>query len=470
MGPWREILLVMSDASLRAAVATRLGHRGHAVDQAATYDLATQALAENVYDLILSDVRIGGGGVLKLLSEIGAQNSTALVLICTDLEDIQEAVQAIKRGAFGIVRKPLNIEELDNSIDHALEVKSLQNETQDLRGARNLYYRTEYVVGESPAMKKVFELLARVAKTDSSVIIAGETGTGKELLAGTIHYSSARARRAFVKVNCAALPDHLLESELFGHERGAFTGADRLRIGRFELADGGSIFLDEIGDMSPSTQAKVLRVLQEKEFERLGANRTIKVDVRVISATNRDLQAMVDDQVFREDLYFRLNVVTIKVPPLRDRGEDIELLANFFFRRLNADLKKHLVGINPAAVALLKAHDWPGNVRELQNVIERAIILADGAEITPAEIELIPPPGEVTVVPAGVRVDAGDSLRLEDVEHRAILTALERSGWVQSEAARLLGVSKRVINYKITKYGITHPKWHTNAGAPEPAE
>ncbi len=463
-----RVLLVMVDARIRIAVATRLTADGHTVDQASAYDQATVTLTDHVYDLILSDVRISGGGVLKLLSYIAAQNSTAMVLISTDLDDIQEAVQAIKRGAFGIVRKPLNIDELEHAVQHALDVKSLQNETQDLRGARNLYFRTEYFVGESPAIKRVFELVERVAKTDSSVILAGETGTGKELLAGAIHYSSARSRRAFVRVNCAALPDHLLESELFGHEKGAFTGADRLRIGRFELADGGSVFLDEIADMSPSTQAKVLRVLQEKEFERLGGNRTIKINVRVISATNRDLQAMVDDQAFREDLYFRLNVVTIKVPPLRDRGSDVELLADFFLRKLCGDLKKHVARITPAALAVLNRYDWPGNVRELQNVIEKAIILADGGEITPAEIELAPADAPARTDRGGPDLDK--SLRLDDIERQAIVAALERSGWVQSEAARLLGVSKRVMNYKVAKYGITHPKWHANAGVAGPDE
>ncbi len=455
-----RLLLVMSDDNLRTAVRTRLAAGDHTVDQAATHEQATRLLAGSIYDLVLADVRVHGGGISQLQGEIETRNSTAVVLVCATLEDIHEAVQAIKRGAFGIVRKPVDIEELEHSVQHALDIRSLQNETQDLRGARSLYYRTDYCVGESPAIKRVFELAERVAKSDSSVILSGETGTGKELLAGAIHYSSSRANKVFVKVNCAALHEQLLESELFGHERGAFTGADRLRLGRFELADGGTIFLDEIGDMSMSTQAKVLRVLQEREFERLGGSRTIKVNVRVISATNRDLAAMVAEQTFREDLYFRLNVVTIRVPPLRERTGDIELLANFFVHKLSGDLKKRATGVSPAAMALLNAHTWPGNIRELQNTIERSLILADGPEITPAEIELTP------VGAAREQVASSEqSLRLDDVEQRTIRTALERSGWVQSDAARLLGISKRVMNYKIAKYGITHPRWPAHAGA-----
>ncbi len=456
-----RLLVSISDPNLRTAVRSYLTGSGHIVDVADDYQQATRALAANAYELILADVHLGGGTLASLMGEISAVNPSAAVLISTDLDGMQEAAQAVKQGAFGIVRKPVKVEELEHAVQQALDVRSLQNEAQDLRGSRNVYYRTDYFVGESPEIKRVFELVRRVSRTDSSVVLTGETGTGKELIAGAIHYSSGRAARAFVKVNCAALPEQLLESELFGHERGAFTGADKLRLGRFELADGGSIFLDEIADMSASTQAKMLRVLQEMEFERLGGSRTIKVNVRVISATNRDLQAMVGNQQFREDLYFRLNVVTIRVPPLRERGDDIQLLAGFFLRKLSGELKKHVTRISPAALDLLTRHPWPGNVRELQNTIERAIILADHDEITPAELELSMMPGRQQAPALGPQ----ESLDLEDLERRAIVTALERSAWVQSEAAKLLGVSRRVINYKIAKYGITHPRWSANGRA-----
>jgi transcriptional regulator with GAF, ATPase, and Fis domain len=291
------------------------------------------------------------------------------------------------------------------------------------------------------------------------VLIRGETGTGKELIAGAIHHNSHRASRNFVKVNCAALQENLLESELFGHEKGAFTGADKQRIGRFEQADGGSLFLDEVGDMSPSTQAKILRVLQEHEFERLGGTRTIRVDVRMVAATNRDLAAMVAQGQFREDLYYRLNVVSIEMPPLRERKEDIAALAAFFIRRFSGELKKRIDGLEPEAQKLLLRYNWPGNIRELENAIERAMLLSDGAAITTDDLRL----GEFTMSQGGresqspVRIPPS-GIPLEELERCALIEALKMSNWVQKDAAELLSISPRVINYKIKTLGIHFPR------------
>jgi Nif-specific regulatory protein len=314
-------------------------------------------------------------------------------------------------------------------------------------------------VGASGALQQVLSIVKKVARSNSTILIRGETGTGKELIAGAIHHNSARANRAFVKVNCAALQENLLESELFGHEKGAYTSADKQRIGRFEQADGGTLFLDEVGDMSPSTQAKILRVLQEHEFERLGGTRTLRVDVRLIAATNRNLTQMVQEGRFREDLFYRLNVVSVEMPPLRDRKEDITALADFFVKRFTNELKKRTDGIQPEALKVLMRHNWPGNIRELENVIERAVLLADGSTIGVHDLQI----GEqspqsasgdhamaVKIPPTGIP--------LEEIERQVVVEALRMSNWVQKDAAELLGISPRVMNYKIKILNIEIPR------------
>jgi transcriptional regulator with GAF, ATPase, and Fis domain len=329
-------------------------------------------------------------------------------------------------------------------------------------------YRPFSFIGECPAIKQVFQVVERVARTDSSVIIMGETGTGKELVAGAIHYNSPRADRPFVRVNCAALPEQLLESELFGHEKGSFTGADRLRIGRFEHADGGTLFLDEVADMSLFTQAKVLRVLQEKEFERLGSNEPVRTDVRILSATNRDLAAMCTRGEFRQDLYYRLNLVTIRLPPLRERGGDIGLLAQFFLKKFSSQMGKRIRGISPPAMSQLARHPWPGNIRELENTMERAVLMAEGEEITAEDLALFlhpeGPESPASAAPPAGAPAGGTPATLEQAERRLLLEALEAAGWVQKEAAARLGLSSRALNYRIAKLGITHPSWRRNRG------
>ena len=326
----------------------------------------------------------------------------------------------------------------------------MQTEIDYLRHRQPYIYNTDHIVTQSPQMKQVLSMVKKICSSDATVLITGETGTGKELIASAIHFNSPRRRRAFVKVNCAALHETLLESELFGHEKGAFTGAYKRRIGRFEQANGGTIFLDEIGDMSLSIQAKVLRVIQEKEFERLGGERTIKVDVRLLVATNKDLRALIEEGKFREDLYYRINVVHIHIPPLRERREDIMPLAEFFLKRFSTS--KH-IKLSPGAVRLLLNYPWPGNVRELENVIERAVLMAEGDIIDEKDLSI-----EYDLFPSIIR----KGIRLKEAERELIIQALERSNWIQKEAARLLGISKRAIHYKIKKYGIKHPRWIKN--------
>ena len=317
-----------------------------------------------------------------------------------------------------------------------------------------------HLIGGDTKMRQLFKLMQDVAATDATVLIEGETGTGKELIAGAIHHNSLRSSRNFVKVNCAALQENLLESELFGHEKGAFTGADKQRIGRFEQADGGTLFLDEIGDMSATTQAKILRVLQEHEFERLGGTRTLRTDVRVITATNRNLPQMVANGQFREDLYYRLNVVSIEMPPLRERKEDVGALANFFLRRFASELKKRVDGVSPDALKLLMRYNWPGNIRELENSIERAVLLCEGAQVSSSDLRL----GELST---GSSPSADGSpvvkipptgIALEEIERQALIEALKMSNWVQKDAAELLAISPRVMNYKIKTLSIEYPR------------
>jgi transcriptional regulator with GAF, ATPase, and Fis domain len=363
------------------------------------------------------------------------------------------------------VQKPFEIEEMELKVEKALELKRLRHELDYLRHEQQESYDFERIIGGSAALNKVLTVVRKVAKSNSTVLIRGETGTGKELIAGAIHHNSLRAARNFVKVNCAALQENLLESELFGHEKGAFTGADRQRIGRFEQADGGSLFLDEIGDMSPSTQAKILRVLQEHEFERLGGTRTIKVDVRLIAATNRDLPGMVANGLFREDLYYRLNVVSIDMPPLRDRKDDILPLAGWFIRRFSSELKKKIDGLDTEAQKMLVRYNWPGNIRELENSIERAALLADAALIKSDDLRLGDfGGGSSREASAAVKIPP-TGIALEDIERQALIEALKMSNWIQKDAADLLSISPRVMNYKIKTLGIELPR-RRNADPP----
>jgi DNA-binding NtrC family response regulator len=454
-----RILIADDHDALRRGLARALTEAGHETEEAPNGNAAIARLHEAFFDVVLTDLKMGGSDGLEVLRTSKALHPSTSVILMTAFGSVTTAVEAMKSGAFDFVLKPFEIEEMEVKIEKALELRRMQHELDYLRHTQNDIYEFDRIVGSSGALARVLGIVRKVAKSNTTVLIRGETGTGKELIAGAIHHNSLRAGRNFVRVNCAALQENLLESELFGHEKGAFTGADKQRIGRFEQADGGSLFLDEVGDMSANTQAKILRVLQEHEFERLGGTRTLKVDVRMIAATNRNLSTMVASGHFREDLYYRLNVVSIEMPPLRERKDDIPALADAFVRRFAGELKRKMDGIRPDAMKLLLRYNWPGNIRELENSIERAVLLCDGAMIGLDDLRL----GE-TAAPSGdgegpsvVRIPP-TGIPLEEIERRALVEALKMSNWVQKDAADLLSISPRVINYKIKMLGIESPR------------
>jgi len=454
-----RILIAEDHEPLRRGLVRALRDAGHEVEEASNGNEAIERLTDNYFDVVLSDLRMGGSDGMDVLRTTRSLHPTTAVIMMTAFGSVNIAVEAMKIGAFDYVQKPFEIEEMEVKIEKALEVKRLKHQLEYFRGAQQDIYEFDRIVGSSPSLQRVLDIVKKVAKSNTTVLIRGETGTGKELIAGAIHHNSLRTSRNFVKVNCAALQENLLESELFGHEKGAFTGADKQRVGRFEQADGGTLFLDEIGDMSPSTQAKILRVLQEHEFERLGGTRTVRVDVRLIAATNRDLPAMVQAGQFREDLYYRLNVVSIEMPPLRERKDDIVPLANSFIRRFSGELKKKIDGLEPEAQKLLMRYNWPGNIRELENAIERAMLLTESRAITTDDLRL----GETPTAGGGrdhasvVKIPP-TGIPLEDIERHALVEALKMSNWVQKDAAELLAISPRVMNYKIKTLGIEFPR------------
>jgi len=444
-----RILIVEDNESLRAGIKVSFEENGHSVQEASTGEEALRRLESDPFHVVVSDIRLGDVSGVDILKKAKEVNSGTEVILMTAYASVDTAVQALRLGAFDYIQKPFEIEHLKHRVRTALRMGKMRGELEVYQKA---VYRNALeegaLVAESRGMQEILEVLRKVAPTPATILVTGETGTGKELLATLIHFASPRERAPLIKVNCAALHENLLESELFGHERGAFTGAERLRIGRFEQADRGTIFLDEIGDMSPSTQAKVLRVLQEQEFERLGSSgKSIKVDVRVVAATNRDLREEVREGRFRQDLFFRLNVVNLHIPALRERKDDILPLARFFLNRYAVDFKKKVSGFSPGAIEKIHGYAWPGNVRELQNAIERAVLLCE----------------EETIDPGSLTMEAGsndgglgsvDTLDLEDLERSAIAKALKSCRGVQKEAAKLLGVSPRVLNYKIQTLGI----------------
>ncbi|MCL4813022.1 MAG: sigma-54 dependent transcriptional regulator, partial [Vicinamibacteraceae bacterium] len=454
-----RILIADDHDSLRRGLSRALTEAGHDVEEAMNGNAAITRLHETGFDVIVSDLRMGGADGLEVLRAARQLHPATAVILMTAFGSVHTAVEAMKEGAFDYVPKPFEIEEMEVKIAKALEHRRLRHEIDYLRHTQSDIYQFDHIIGASGALQRVLDVVRKVAKSHSTVLVRGETGTGKELVAGAIHHNSLRAARSFVKVNCAALQENLLESELFGHEKGAFTGADKQRIGRFEQADGGTLFLDEVGDMSANTQAKILRVLQEHEFERLGGTRTIRVDVRLIAATNRNLAAMVATGQFREDLYYRLNVVTIDMPPLRDRKEDVPALAEHFVRRFAGELKKKVDGFTPEATKLLMRYNWPGNIRELQNAVERAALLADDSLIAATDLHL---GDQASATDAGegapvVRIPPS-GIALEEIERQALIEALRMSNWVQKDAAELLAISPRVINYKIKVLGIELPR------------
>jgi two-component system response regulator AtoC len=453
-----RILVVDDHDSLRKGLVKALSNAGHDVEEAANGTVAIERLQDSQFDVVLTDLRMGGADGMDVLRTASKVQPHAAVILMTAFGSIHTAVEAMKIGAIDFVQKPFEIEEMELKIDKAIELRHLKHQVDYLRHAQQEHYDFDRIVGASGALQQVLGIVTKVARSNSTVMIKGETGTGKELIAGAIHHNSLRATKAFVKVNCAALQENLLESELFGHEKGAFTSADKQRIGRFEQADGGTLFLDEVGDMSPSTQAKILRVLQEHEFERLGGTRTLRVDVRIITASNRNLATMVKEGRFREDLFYRLNVVSVEMPPLRDRKDDIPALSEFFVTRFSHELKKRVDAIDPDAMKVMMRHHWPGNIRELENVIERAVLLTDGNVVTLNDLQI----GEQTSTHAGERASVvripPTGIPLEEIERQAVTEALKMSNWIQKDAADLLGISPRVMNYKIKILTIEIPR------------
>ena len=461
-GRGARILVVDDNEALRRGIALALREGGHAVDEAASGGEAlarTRDAGTEPYDVVITDLRLPGADGLAVLRAARTRAARTAVLVMTAFGTVEAAVDAMREGAFDFVQKPFELDQLEVRVGRALEHARLLREVSELRAERSARYAPENIVGRSPALRAAVDLARRAAPTRTTILVTGATGTGKELVAGLIHGLSPRAERPFVKVNCAALPETLLESELFGHERGAFTGADRTRVGRFEQADGGTLFLDEVGDMSAATQAKLLRVLQDQEFHRLGGTRPLRTDVRIVAATNQDLRAAIAEGGFREDLYFRLNVIGIHLPPLRERGDDVVLLANHLRDQFARELGRPRCGFDRAALAKLRTHPWPGNVRELRNAVERALLMAEGPWMGPDDLALAPAAAAGEGGPE--RADA----TLAEVERGAVLAALRRSGFVQKRAAALLGVSRRKLNYMIRKMGITHPTWRRNRSA-----
>jgi DNA-binding NtrC family response regulator len=442
----RLILVVDDEEPQRRVLAGFLRKRGYDVVATGTASEALQVVETRVVDLVLTDLRMPGQDGIALLEAVRAVNPEIPVVVTTAYGTVASAVDAMKRGAADYLGKPVDLDELEVLVERTLERRALLSENRALREQVEAQYRLAGLETANAGMQEAINLAARAAASRATILIRGDSGTGKELLARAIHYASPRRRGPLVAVNAAALPETQLESELFGHERGAFTGADREHRGRFELADGGTLFLDEIGDLPPGTQVKLLRVLQEQSFERLGGTRPVKIDVRLVAATHRDLEGLVRSGTFREDLFFRLNVVAITLPPLRERREDIPLLVEHFLRRFAAEGKARRV--SREALDLLMKHDYPGNVRELENLIHRAVVLARGDVIGTSDLAL-PAASGTEVKTGGTFVE-----RVATLERTLIREALDASAGVQTRAAAALGMSERHLRYKLKKYGL----------------
>jgi DNA-binding NtrC family response regulator len=445
------ILIIEDEAKMRRLLELNLGEDGFATFSAGDAETGLKLLRENSIDLVVTDLKLPGMDGLEFLQAAKRQNAALPVVVMTAFGSVETAVEAMKAGASDYVLKPFSLTEMRMVIHKELDVRNLREENRSLREALGKRYAHPNVVARSAKMQEVLAIVERVAPTNSTVLLGGESGVGKDLIARAIHEKSRRASGPFLKINSTAIPENLLESELFGYEKGAFTGAAASKPGKFELADKGTLFLDEIGDVPPAIQVKLLRVLQEREFERLGGTRTIKVEVRLIAATNRDLRAALEEGTFREDLYYRLNVVPIDIAPLRERKEDIPDLVNLFISRFAGDSGKAVEGITPEAMQSLVNYHWPGNVRELQNVIERGCALAKGNVLDEADIHLDVRPAKGTEEAAGF---LPDGMTLEQWEDEMVQEALRRANGNKSQAARLLGLSRNALRYRLSKIGI----------------
>jgi DNA-binding NtrC family response regulator len=448
MGAQGRVLVVDDEVNARTALGELLREEGYTVEIAADGFKALGKLEDFAPDVVVTDLKMPGLTGVELMEKVRERDPECVVVVMTAHGGIESAVQAMRMGAADYLTKPLNLEELVLVLKRELERKRLRAEAGHLRERLNARDRISNIVGTSPAMQEVFDTVLQVAPSRATVLLTGESGTGKERVAAAIHEHSPRAGGPFVKLHCAALAESLLESELFGHEKGSFTGAQARREGRFEQAHRGTLFLDEIGEISPSIQVKLLRFLQEHEFERVGGNQTVKVDVRVIAATNRNLLERVKQGLFREDLYYRLNVVSIEMPPLRARPSDVPLLASYFLTKYAEENGKTINGLTDAALERLAAYNWPGNVRELENAIERAVVVARGDQIRPEDLA-------PSIVPAGAAAKGVPPIpgaSMPELERYAILRTLEHTGGSTSRAAEILKISTRKIQYKLREY------------------
>jgi two-component system, NtrC family, response regulator AtoC len=443
------ILVVEDEEKLRRVVELQLKTAGFDVEQAGSAEEAMR-LADRA-DVILTDLRLPGVSGLEMLANLRRQDSHTPVIVMTAFGSIETAVEAMKAGAVDFLPKPFSLDHLMTVVNKALELRTLRDENRQLREELSQRYEFDNMVGHSSAMREIFGTIERVAPTRATVLLCGESGVGKDLIARAIHHHSPRADRPFVKINCTALPENLMESELFGYEKGAFTGANTSKPGKFEQADTGTVFLDEIGDVPATVQVKLLRILQEREFERLGSNKVKHIDVRVLAATNVDLRAALEQGTFREDLYYRLNVLPINIPPLRERKEDIPYLAGHFVKKLGKDLGSPVESISDAAMQRLLEYHWPGNVRELENVLERSMVLANGRVLEAGDVKLdTAPVARFTVadnfLPEGTTLD--------QYEQSIIREALRRANGNKSQAARMLGLTRNALRYRLSQMGM----------------
>ncbi len=455
-----KILIIDDTTYVLDLLADFLKSRGFEVDCAANGEQGIAALGREAYDLVMTDLKMPGADGMDVLRFAINHCPETICIIMTGHGTIKNAVEAVRSGAYDYLTKPIDLEEIMIAVQRAIEFRNLKRENILLRNQLRKKYKFENIVGDSPAMQKVFQTIEKVADTDSTIMILGESGTGKELVARAVHYNSSRSKGPLVPVNCAAIPSELLESELFGHEKGAFTNAIRTRVGRFELAQGGTIFLDEIGDMDPVLQSKLLRVLQDRSFERIGGTRTIQVDIRVITATHRNLRELVEQGRFREDLYYRLNVIPITIPALREHKSDIPLLIQHFLTQFIRTKNWQIQGIDAEATRKLMEYDWPGNIRELENMIERIVILTNNEVITltdlPERIQNIQPKDQglpFEIPEEGISLDSA----VNEFERRLILQALARTGWVKNKAAQLLNLNRTTLIEKIKRQNLQSP-------------
>ena len=452
-----KILIVDDEQSMRDVLSIMLKRAGYAVTIASDGEEAIDHIGEEIFDLVITDMKMPKVGGLDVLKAVKASSSETVVLVITAFASAESAVEAMKHGAYDYLTKPFQVDEVQLIIRNALEKRRLSTENMLLKREMASQSSFAQIVGQSDAMEKVFDMVRKVADSKSNVLICGESGTGKELVARAIHYNSVRAQMPFVTVNCSAVPETLLESELFGHMKGSFTGAIANKAGLFEVANGGTVFLDEIGDTTPAIQVKLLRVIQEREFRRVGGTQDMKVDVRIVAATNRDLEKAVAEGAFREDLYYRLDVIPIRLPPLRMRTGDIPLLVKHFLDRFARESGKPAPTLMPDAMHVLLAHEWRGNVRELENLIERVVAFSTGGAVSENDIRgwLHRPVSAQQALPTDLPEDGLDLEGLiNSIEKDLLLKALERTKWVKKKAARLLRLNTRSFRYRLEKYAI----------------